>query len=130
MKSNVLAILVVGVLIGGAVMFSGTSLGGSNKTIPANNVSVVDGKQIVDITAKGGYAPRVSTAKANIPTTLRIETKGTFDCSSAITIPSLGYRNNLPPTGTTEIEVPPQKTGTTLQGLCAMGMQNFQINFN
>lgn len=95
-----------------------------------HNVSIVDGKQIIAITAKDGYVPRISAAQAGMPTTLRIETQHTFDCSSAINIPALHYRANLPPSGITEIELPSQKTGASLQGLCAMGMKNFRINFN
>ncbi len=94
------------------------------------NVSIVDGKQIITIDAKGGYQPRSTTAKANIPTVIRLNTKATFDCSSAVVIPSLRYRSNLPPSGETSIDVPPQKVGSTLQGLCAMGMYNFAIHFN
>ncbi len=92
--------------------------------------TIVDGKQIVEINAKGGYSPRITSAKADIPTILRVNTRATFDCSSAITIPSIGYRATLPPSGVTEIEIPPQKAGSTLQGLCSMGMYNFQIRFN
>ncbi len=95
-----------------------------------NNVSIVNGKQIITINAKGGYSPRVTTAKADIPTVIKVATNGTFDCSSALAIPSIGYRENLSPSGATEIEVPSQKVGTTMQGLCAMGMYNFAIHFN
>lgn len=94
-----------------------------------NNVSVVDGKQIVTITAKGGYSPRMTTAKADMPTTIKVVTRGTFDCSSALTIPSLSYQKNLPSTGETLIDVPPQSKGTTLKGLCSMGMYSFSIKF-
>lgn len=90
----------------------------------------MDGKQIIEISAKGGYSPRITMAKADMPTIIRMSTKGSFDCSSAVSIPSLGYRANLPPTGTTDIEVGVQKSGSILQGLCAMGMYNFQIKFN
>jgi len=102
----------------------------SESNTKADNVSIIDGKQIIEIGAKGGYAPKVSIAKANIPTILRVQTRGTFDCSSALTIPSIGYRANLPPSGVTEIEIPAQKSGATLQGLCAMGMYNFKVQFN
>ena len=91
---------------------------------------MVDGKQIIMISAKGGYSPKVTTAKADMPTVIKMDTQGTFDCSSALTIPSIGYRNNLPPSGETAIDVSPQKAGTTVRGLCAMGMYNFSINFN
>ena len=94
------------------------------------NVSVVDGKQIVTINAKGSYSPKVTIAKAGMPTVIKMHTQGTFDCTASLTIPSLGYQKNLPPSGETLIDVPAQKTGATVRGLCGMGMYNFSINFN
>lgn len=125
-----ISIVIAAALIGGAIVFAAQS---NNKQVAApnvNNVSVVNGKQIVEIGVKGGYSPKVSVAKADTPTILRMTTKGSFDCSSAVVIPSIGYQANLPPSGVTDIEVPPQKSGTILQGLCAMGMYNFQVQFN
>jgi plastocyanin domain-containing protein len=122
-------LIVVGaMLIGGGIIFLGS---GSRISIPQtqNNVSIVDGKQIIEINARGGYAPRYTTAEADVPTAIKVKTSGTFDCSAAIVIPRLGYRKNLPPTGETLIDVPPQKAGTTLQALCAMGMYNFVVKF-
>ncbi|MBP6860161.1 MAG: hypothetical protein KBC38_01195 [Candidatus Pacebacteria bacterium] len=127
MKATIAAVIFGGLLIGGALLLSGSS---ATDAVEGVNVSVVDGKQIIEIGAKGGYSPRETIAKADIPTVLRVATKGTFDCSSALTIPAIGYQNSLPPSGTTDIEIPPQKPGTTLQGLCAMGMYNFSIKFN
>mgnify|MGYP001619339993 FL=1 len=95
-----------------------------------NNVSMEDGKQIVEVMAKGGYLPRISLAKADTPTILKVNTKGTFDCSASLTIPRLNYYALLPPSDVTEIEIPPQKAGTTIQGLCSMGMYSFQIKFS
>ncbi|OHA01392.1 MAG: hypothetical protein A3C11_02645 [Candidatus Sungbacteria bacterium RIFCSPHIGHO2_02_FULL_49_12] len=128
MKSTFISIGVVVILIGGAVLFSrgGTDAGAT----PQNNISIVDGKQIIEIDAKGGYLPRNSVAKANIPTVIKVRTNGTFDCSAALVIPSIGYRKNLPSSGETLIELPSQKEGSTLQGLCAMGMYNFSVKFN
>lgn len=94
-----------------------------------SNVSVVDGKQIIAITAKGGYSPKTTTAKADMPTAIVVKTQGTFDCSSALTIPSIGFQKNLPPTGDTMIDIPTQKKGATIQGVCSMGMYNFSIKF-
>ena len=128
-KPTIAAIILGAAIIGGAVLFTG----GGSKTAaiaPDNNVTVTDGKQIVEIGVKGGYSPKVTTAKADIPTTLRMKTDGTFDCSSGVTIPSLGFRQILPSTGSTDIEVPAQKAGTTLNGVCVMGMYHFAINFN
>lgn len=129
MKATSISIILTGLFIGGAILLVSSGKTSENNT-NADNVSVVDGKQIIEIGAKGGYAPRVSIAKANIPTILRVQTRGTFDCSSALTIPSIGYRANLPPSGVSEIEVPAQKSGVTLQGICAMGMYNFKVQFN
>jgi plastocyanin domain-containing protein len=124
--TTIISILIAVLLIGGAIFLSG-----NNKNLDnINNVSIVDGKQIIEINAKGGYFPRTTIAQANIPTVIKIETNGTFDCSSALVIPSIGYRTNLSPKGVTEIELSPQKLGTKLQGLCAMGMYNFSIEFN
>lgn len=93
-----------------------------------SNVSVVDGVQIIEIISKGGYQPRRSVAKAGIPTVLRFVTKATFDCSSAVTIPSMKISKILPNTGITDIEIPGQPVGT-LQGTCSMGMYNFEVAF-
>src|SRR3989338_4924489 len=135
-KTTVISIVIIAVFVGGAIMLFGNNKksniagGGGSRPQEANNVSIVDGKQVIAINAKGGYFPRITTAKAGLPTIIKIYTKGTFDCSSALRIPMLGYRSNLPPTGETLIDVPAQKEGTTMRGLCVMGMYNFSINFN
>lgn len=90
---------------------------------------VVDGQQVIDITAKGGYSPRVVVAKAGMPTVLRVNTSGTFDCSASLVIPSLSYQKFLKSSGTEEILIPAEKATGTLQGLCSMGMYGFQIKF-
>jgi len=131
-KITAISIFAAAILIGGIIIFIGwdSNLSDTASSQTINNVSMLDGKQIITISAKGGYLPRVTTAKADIPTIIKVDTRGTFDCSSALVIPSLGYRKNLPPSGETLIDVPPQKIGASLQGLCAMGMYNFSINFN
>ena len=130
MNSTTVSILVAALIIGGAIMFS-RNQPSANTPLPRDglNVLMVDGKQIIEIGAKGGYAPRMTTAAAGMPTTIRVRTSGTFDCSSALVIPSINYRKNLPPSGTAEIELPPQKSGYVLKGLCSMGMYNFQVRF-
>ena len=136
MKLNTIAILIVVVLIGGSFVYSQ-----NKKEVVSDdtekqeikevksNVSVVDGKQIITIDAKGGYFPQVTIAKAEMPTIIKIATNSTFDCSSALVIPDLDYQKNLPPTAVTEIEVPPQKAGEKIEGLCSMGMYSFVIEF-
>ncbi|MDD4989540.1 MAG: cupredoxin domain-containing protein [Candidatus Pacebacteria bacterium] len=128
MKSTILAIIVFVALVGGAFLLTRNS-SGINQVIDAHNVSIVDGKQIIEITAKGGFQPRKSIAKAGIPTILRFDTKGTFDCSSSIRIPSMNLSKILPQTGTTDIDIGSPKVAS-LQGTCGMGMYPFEIVFN
>lgn len=129
MKTTV-AIIIAGVFIGGAILL--TSKSSSPKTTQqqpnVQNVSVVEGKQIIEIKAKGGYTPRVSVAKANMPTILRFDTNGTFDCSSSVRIPSMNISQVLPNSGSTDIDLGSPKLGT-LQGTCGMGMYPFEIKF-
>jgi len=97
-------------------------------SVSINNVSVVDGKQIIEIRAKGGYQPRKSIAKAGMPTILRFNTNSTFDCSSLIRIPSLDISKALPQTGTTDIDIGVSQVGE-LNGACGMGMYPFEVDF-
>lgn len=81
------------------------------------------------ITAKGGYKPAKWQAGANMRHTIKIITKDTVDCSSALVIPDINYRAHLPMTGVTEIVIPPQPAGKELVGTCEMGMYRFSIKF-
>ncbi|MEK7144919.1 MAG: cupredoxin domain-containing protein [Patescibacteria group bacterium] len=127
MKPLQLALIISATLIGGAILLT-LNKSGAQEVPATNNVSIVDGQQIIDITAKGGYTPRTSTAKAGIPTVLRFHTNGTFDCSSYIRIPSMGVSQALPSTGTVDIAVTDPKAGALI-GMCGMGMYPFQVNF-
>ncbi|MSU56000.1 MAG: hypothetical protein EXS51_01685 [Candidatus Taylorbacteria bacterium] len=127
MKSTAFSIIIAGLLIGGAILLTGNKTGDTEGS--RSNVTVADGKQIVEVTAGNGYSPNLTVAKADMPTVLRMETVNSFSCASALVIPKLGVRKNLPSSGTTDIDIPPQKAGSTLQGLCAMGMYNFSIKF-
>lgn len=130
MKSTIIAIIVGALLIGGAIVLSsrGSSANTSGNSVNANNVSIVDGKQVITINAKGGYRPQQSVAKAGIPTIIRFATKGTFDCSSSIRIPSMGINKVLPQTGNTDIDIGTPQV-TSLQGMCGMGMYRFEVDF-
>lgn len=121
------SILMVALLIGFALVITK----GNDKTVSTdnvNNVSVVDGKQIIDLTVKSGYSPQKTIAKAGIPTIVRFNTNGNFDCSSSVRIPSMNLTKNLELSGTTDIDLGNPKEGV-LHGSCAMGMYPFEINF-
>ncbi len=119
--------LVVG--IGIVILPQSKNNSGTGGTESAQNVEIRDGIQYVTISARGGYSPRVSTAQANIPTKLIVKTNGTYDCSAALVIRSIGYEKILPNTGEEIIDLGTPQAGT-LQGLCSMGMYNFAVNFN
>lgn len=127
MKSTIIAIIVGLSLIGGSI-FVATRGASSDSAVTANNVSIVDGKQIVEIRAKGGYQPRKSVAKAGIPTVIRFDTNGTFDCSASVRIPSLQISKILPQSGATDIDIGNSQPGK-LTGTCGMGMYPFEIEF-
>lgn len=129
MKFNLIAIFAAIFIILGAIIYSGSEKN-QVEFDSGDSVLIVDGRQIIEIDAKGGYWPKEIDAKSEIPTILRFNTSNTFDCSSALVIPSINYSKNLPPNGSTEVDLEPQKSGTKLRGLCSMGMYGFIINFN
>jgi plastocyanin domain-containing protein len=135
MNKNIIISIVVAtaLIIFAIVLTSGKTIdkqetNNTEETTSVNNVSIIDGKQIIEITAKGGYTPRKSLAKIGIPTILRVNTKGTFDCSSSIRISNLNISKILPQSGTTDIDLGIQNKGT-INGSCGMGMYPFQIDF-
>jgi plastocyanin domain-containing protein len=122
----VIAIVVLVLIAGGFFLFSNKP----NETANQNVVSTSGDKQIIDLTAKGGYSPSVITAEANKETILRVSTNNTFDCSSAFTIPKLGINKMLPASGKTEFPIAAQAPGTEIDGTCSMGMYSFKIKFS
>jgi len=129
MKAIAISIIAVVLLIGGSFILTKKNSEFETGTHAApNNVAVVDGKQIITINAKGGYLPRKSIAKAGIPTIIRFDTNGTFDCSSSVRIPSMDISKVLPQSGSTNIDIGIQQIAT-LQGACGMGMYPFEVEF-
>jgi plastocyanin domain-containing protein len=127
-----LSIITVALVIGLGVIFFGGSQNGteSASTQSGQNVEIKDGIQYITIDAKGGYSPRVSSAQADIPTKLIVKTNGTYDCSSALVIRSIGYQKILSQTGEEIIDIGVSQTGSSVQGTCSMGMYSFIVNFS
>jgi len=123
--------MIAAILIEGVFIFTRggpNQKAGDENVASENNVTIENGFQIVEIKAKGGYIPRTSVVKAGIPTILRFNTNGTFDCSSSVRIPSLNISKSLPASGQTDIELP-SSSASTLKGSCGMGMYPFEIVF-
>lgn len=136
MKKNSLLIIISIVFVGILIFFvsgAGKKTGDDAKNTGSNTkvetVQMIDGKQIIEVIARGGYNPRDIVAKAGVPTILRMKTSGTFDCSAAFVVPSLGIQKMLPQTGVTDFEIPVQKAGANITGTCGMGMYRLNINF-
>ena len=125
MNKTVSIIITLGLVVALGVIF----IGGEEKTPAGNNVAIKNGIQYITIDAKGGYSPRVSRAKAGIPTKLIMKTNGTYDCSASLLVRSAQFQQILPQTGETEIDIGIPKAGVPVQGVCGMGMYSFQINF-
>lgn len=132
MNKKALSIITIGLLIAIGIMFFGGSKDGNEtaSTESVQNVEIRDGVQYITIEAKGGYSPRVSSAQAGIPTKLIVKTNGTYDCSVALVIRSIGYQKILPQTGEEIIDIGSSEAGTSLHGTCSMGMYNFVVNFS
>jgi uncharacterized protein len=129
MNKTVSIIIILGLVVVMGIIFSGGSKPDTSGTQAAQNVEIKNGVQYITIDAKGGYFPKVSNAKAGIPTKLIIKTNGTYDCSASLAIHSINYQKILPQTGETEIDLGTPKVGEPLQGVCGMGMYSFQVNF-
>ena len=126
MNKTVSIVITLGLVVALGIVFLGSSSKTQEKA--GQNVEVKDGVQFITINAKGGYTPRKSIAKSGIPTIIRFNTSGTFDCSSSVRIPSMNISKMLPQSGNTDIDLGNPKLGT-LQGTCGMGMYSFEVDF-
>lgn len=127
-KNTIISIFISLALIGGTLYFvSDRSSATGEQVLQAQNVEIRDGVQYVTVSAKGGYAPRITEIKGGIPTKLIVKTEGTYDCSASLVVRSVGFQKILQPTGEEVIDLGIPKSGERIQGICGMGMYNFQI---
>lgn len=129
MNKTVSVIITLGLIVGIGIIFMGDAKKDTTNTGWTQSVEIKDNVQYITIEAGGGYSPRITEAKAGLPTKLIIKTNGTYDCSASLVIHSIGFQKILPQTGETEIDIGTPKAGVPLQGVCGMGMYSFLINF-
>lgn len=129
MRKNIfISILIsVTIIVGTIYLVSDNSGSAKSDVLISDNVVVKDGVQYVTVVAKSGYSPRVSTVKSDFPTKLLVKTNGTYDCSVALVIRSVNFQKILQPSGEELIDLGVLKLGEKVQGVCGMGMYNFQI---
>ena len=95
-----------------------------------DNVTEVNGKQIIKIKVDSGYSPSTTNAKAGVPTQIEFDGGSGYDCSHGVNIPSIGYSGRVPTNSSIFTDLGNQAVGSVLSGTCSMGMYNFTINFN
>ena len=135
-NSSFIIVLITVLVIGGFIFLVGG--GGSAKSSNSDNgnsanssvVSTVDGKQIIEVTVSGGYSPGTISAKAGVPSVLRMKSDGAYGCERAFNIPKLGISEVLPESGNTDFDLGAQAKGAKVKGTCRMGMYTFVINFS
>jgi sulfite exporter TauE/SafE len=76
-----------------------------------------------------GYFPRLTRAAANRDLTLNLITDKTYSCARDLYIPALGFYQLLPETGTVQVNIPAQPSGTQMFFSCSMGMYTGMIVF-
>jgi len=127
-KNTIISIVISIALVGGTLYFvRDKSASSGGEATQSQNIEIRDGVQYVTITAKGGYSPRVTEIKGGLPTKLIVKTNGTYDCSASLVVRSAGFQKILQSTGEEIIDLGIPKSGEKIQGLCGMGMYNFQI---
>jgi len=130
MKKNIsisISIILLSIIVSFIIFDSHDSK--ANDPAISENIEIVVGTQYITINARGGYSPKVSDAKASIPTKLIIKTDETYDCSISLVIRSIDYQKILEVTGEEIIDMNEPEVGQIL-GMCSMGMYNFTVNFN
>ena len=113
----------------GIIFFALSGKNPDASSVSGKNIEMRDGVQYITINARGGYTPRNSTAESGIPTKLVVKTNGTYDCSLALVIRSIGYQKMLSQTGEEIIDLGVPQPNSTIQGTCSMGMYNFKLSF-
>ena len=126
-KNIILSITVCAIIILGAFYLLGSN---GDNTQANDNVKIKDGVQYVQIKVGGGYSPKVSTGKADIPTKLVFDTGEAFDCSTSVVVRQLNFSKILNPNSQETVDAGTLKSGDKISGTCSMGMYSFVINFN
>lgn len=125
--------LITSIIISIALIGVALILINNKPEVLGDNQSVVvfeDGIQVINVKAtSNGYFPQKIEAKANTPTTLRMESENSYGCERSFRIPSLNIIEVLPQEGSTDIDLGSPEKGENILGSCSMGMYTFTITF-
>ena len=76
-----------------------------------------------------GYFPQTLRADANTAFKLNLVTNKTYSCARDFVIPALNFYQLLPDTGSVQVDIPAQPSGTRMFFTCSMGMYTGMIIF-
>ncbi len=79
------------------------------------------GRQVVDITVKGGYSPNLIRVEAGAPVRLRFHRQENSDCTARVVFPDLRRSASLAAFGTTTLDLEIAEPGE-YGGACGMNM--------
>jgi Cu+-exporting ATPase len=87
----------------------------------ATQVQVEGGRQVVDVTVKGGYSPSLIRVEAGTPLRLRFHRQENSDCTSRVVFPDLRRSASLAAFGTTTLDLDITEPGE-YSWACGMNM--------
>lgn len=116
-------------LMGSRYSFTNLARGLTDTASASGTVASVPATDLTLMVQNEGYYPQILKASANEPVLLNLVTDGTYSCSRDFVIPSLGFYQLLPDTGTVQVDLPPQPGGTRMFFTCSMGMYTGMIIF-
>ena len=137
MRFVAVAVLILGlVTLDGGLNLMGSPLSLQNLSrslFPSESTAsasqfVADGRLILNVENEG-YFPQTLRANANTPVQLSLVTEKTYSCARDFVIPALSFYELLPETGTVQVDIPAQPTGTRMFFTCSMGMYTGMIIF-
>ena len=103
--------------------------GGSVSAQTSSSQLAPDGSLRLNV-ENDGYFPRTLRADANTPVKLSLITNQTYSCARDFVIPALSFYQLLPDTGTVQVDIPAQPSGTRMFFTCSMGMYTGMIIFD
>jgi Cu+-exporting ATPase len=87
----------------------------------ATHASVQGGRQVVDITVKGGYSPNLVRIEAGTPVRLRFDRQENSDCTARVVFPDFRKSASLAAFGTTTLDLQVDEPGE-YSWACGMNM--------
>ncbi len=110
----------IAVVVGGLVLIAALAWYFSAPQ-KATNAQVEGGRQVVDITVKGGYSPNLVRVEAGTPVRLRFHRQENSDCTARVVFPDLRKSASLEAFGTTTLDLDVAEPGEYAWA-CGMNM--------